>query len=266
MSTPAVIRWDQAYNRNGDPKLPRAVVNAIRTHVDNHTLTGWVKAKTLAEYTGLKERAVRAQISANVKAGWLEIVQSGNSSGLANTYRLSYPKGVVQNTFDGSVKGVVHDTIGQEKGVADDTVRVSSSAGKGVVHDTPTTPITSPGSSPKRRTTKGNGVVDDTLAPDPFFGSRGGSFSEHDRRSTSESKGVVHDTVSEGALDDTLSAEEIEAILTERLGKFGKVFEPPGSRTVRWPSGKPLPGPGEPGFDPFAEYLDETTGEALLNN
>lgn len=31
---------------------------------------------------------------------------------------------------------------------------------------------------------------------------------------------------------------------------------------VRWPSGRPLPKPGE-GFDPFATYVDEKTGELL---
>lgn len=153
-----ILAWDQAYNRNGDPKLPRAVVNAIRTHVDNRSLIGWVKADTLADYTGLQTRAVRKQISDNVKAGWLEIVRSGNSSGLANTYRLTYPKGVVR------------DRVNLEKGVAEDTRRVLSSTMNGVVHDTPTTPVTTPGSSPERRTTQEKGVVEDTLPADPFRG------------------------------------------------------------------------------------------------
>ena len=100
-TTLAIILWDQAYNRNGDRKLPRTVVNAIRTHMNNHTLEGWVKAETLAGYTGLSIRAVRQQIADNVEAGWLEIVQSGNSSGLANTYRLKCPKGGAEFTLRG---------------------------------------------------------------------------------------------------------------------------------------------------------------------
>jgi hypothetical protein len=87
-----IILWDQAYNRNGDSKLPRTVMNAIRTYMDNRTLEGWVRAQTLAEDTGLQERAVWKQIAANVKAGWLQVVKSGNSSGLANRYRLTIPE------------------------------------------------------------------------------------------------------------------------------------------------------------------------------
>ncbi|BBX04318.1 hypothetical protein BST36_17370 [Mycolicibacterium moriokaense] len=92
MSTPPILQWDKAYNRNGDPKLPRTVVNVIRTYMDNHTLTGFVKQETLAEATGLTVRGVRKQIAANVAAGWLEIVSVGNSSGKATDYRLTIPK------------------------------------------------------------------------------------------------------------------------------------------------------------------------------
>lgn len=87
-----IIEWDQAYNRNGDPKLPRTVVNVIRTYMDNHSLTGFVKQETLAEATGLSVRGVRKQIAANVAAGWLEIEELGNSSGKATVYRLRYPE------------------------------------------------------------------------------------------------------------------------------------------------------------------------------
>jgi hypothetical protein len=191
MSTPAIILWDQVYNRNGDPNLPRAVVNAIRTHMNNHTLEGWVRAETLADYTGLKLRAVRAQIAANRKAGWLKVVEKGNSSGKANSYRLTYPN------------GVVHDTVPQEKGVADDTIMVSSSAGNGVVDDTPTTPGTSPRNfsrSSDGRTSPENGVVHDTLAADPW-----GSGDISPGNSTTESNGVVDNTLGNGVPEDTIS-------------------------------------------------------------
>ena len=98
---PAIIRWDQAYNRNGDRKLQRTVVNAIRTYMDNNTLTGWVKAETLVRDTGIKERTVREQIAANIAAGWLEVVESGNSSGRANTYLLTYPNHAPQRRVAG---------------------------------------------------------------------------------------------------------------------------------------------------------------------
>ena len=167
MSIPAVILWDQAYNRSGDPKLQRSVVNVIRTYVNSHTLTGWVKADTLAAATGLQIRGVRKQIAANVEAGWLEVVESGNSSGRANTYRLTYPKGVPQDTIatDDQPQRVSYRTPLKGEGCP-------TGPGKGVPQDTPTSPRTSPkekfigeGTSPEK------GVPQDTLATDPFFGS-----------------------------------------------------------------------------------------------
>lgn len=92
MSTaPAIIRWDQAYNRNGDGKLPRAVVNVIRTYMNNHTLAGWVSQETLSRNTGLDERTVRRQIEKNVKVGWLTVTKRGRT-GQASEYQLTYPR------------------------------------------------------------------------------------------------------------------------------------------------------------------------------
>jgi hypothetical protein len=196
-TVPAIIRWDQAYNRNGDAPLPREVVNVIRTYMNNHTLEGWVKAETLADHTGLKVRQVRRQIAANVAAGWLEITASGNSSGLANSYRLTYPKGVID------------DTVHSAKGVIEDTLRVSCRAEKGVMDDTPTTPLTSPGTSPKRSTSPEKGVMDDTL-PDPW-----GSEVIFPANPTTEFKGVMDDTLANGDTDDTLDDEEIAELMDE---------------------------------------------------
>lgn len=208
MSAPAIILWDQAYNRNGDTELPRTVVNAIRTHMDNHTLTGWVRAETLAEYTGLSVRQVRRQIAANVKAGWLGIPKSGNSSGLANSYRLTFPKGDTSVTLS-SRKGVMGDTLGSlRKGDTDVTLMVSSMTGKGDTDVTPTTPITTP--SNFSITTQEKGVTDDT--PLGHVSLSGDIFPVN---ATTESKGVMDDTLASDATDDTLSDDEIAELLRE---------------------------------------------------
>lgn len=91
MSTPEILLWDQAYNRNGDAKLPRTVVNAVRTYMDNDDLTGWVSQETLARDTGLDETNVRRQIKKNVDAGWLVVTKRGRA-GRASEYRLAYPQ------------------------------------------------------------------------------------------------------------------------------------------------------------------------------
>ncbi|MGV9540332.1 hypothetical protein ACWDSF_03290 [Nocardia beijingensis] len=92
-----IIVWDQAYNRTptrtADGKLlPRTVMNAIRTYMNNTTLTGWVKQETLAEATGLDLRTVKRHIAANVQAGWLKVTERGNSAGRANAYELTFPR------------------------------------------------------------------------------------------------------------------------------------------------------------------------------
>lgn len=136
MGVPAIIRWDQAYNRNGDSKLPRAAVNAIRTYMNNDTLTGWVKAETLAGDIGMTVRGVRKQIAANVAAGWLEIAESGNSS-KATVYRLTYPGDrEPQFTVPDAVR-VNHSSRSTPEGCP--TVH-----GKGEPQFTPTSPRTSP--------------------------------------------------------------------------------------------------------------------------
>lgn len=91
MSTPEILLWDQAYNRNGDAKLPRAVVNVIRTYMDNDSLTGWVTQQTIARDTGLDETNVRRQIKKNVDAGWLAVTKRGRA-GRASEYRLTCPQ------------------------------------------------------------------------------------------------------------------------------------------------------------------------------
>ncbi|WP_133058005.1 hypothetical protein [Mycolicibacterium vulneris] len=140
-----IIAWDQAYNRNGDPALPRAVVNAIRTHMDNRSLTGWIKQETLAEYTGLSVRQVRRHIAANVEAGWLEVTSLGNSSGLASSYRLTFPKA----DTDALLKADIRDQ-------------------KADMDVLPTTPVTTPGNYSRTSPEKAD---IDVRIPDPFGGS-----------------------------------------------------------------------------------------------
>jgi hypothetical protein len=151
MSTPAIIRWDQAYSRNGDGKLPRAVVHVIRTYMDNDTLAGFVKRETLARDTGLSLRQVDRHIAANVAAGWLEITDQGNSSGKANDYRLTFPD------RDTSVTAIETDMSTDRDGYV-----------------SPTSPSTSPRnfsrSSEERTSPEVKGDISVAI-PDPFSGS-----------------------------------------------------------------------------------------------
>jgi hypothetical protein len=148
VSQPEILRWDQAYNRNGDRKLQRTVVNAIRTYMNNHTLTGWVKAETLVRDTGIKERTVREQIAANVAAGWLEVVESGNSSGRANTYRLTYPNHAPERRVEGEP--------------------CAAAQGNHAPQRTPTSPRTSPQEKFSIGTTPEENHALQRMVPDPW--------------------------------------------------------------------------------------------------
>lgn len=275
MSVPAVILWDQAYNRNGDPKLQRSVVNVIRTYVNSDSLVGWVKAETLAEATGLQIRGVRKQIAANVEAGWLEVVKSGNSSGLANTYRLTYPKGVPQDTLatDGQPERVSYRTPLEGEGCPTGPV-------KGVPQDTPTSPRTSPkekfigeGTSPEK------GVPQDTLATDPFFGS---GIRAANCEATSQSNGVPQDTLRTfEELESAAAGFDLPADFDAQLEAFESQPDAPGPQERAKPTIHPTnpftdldddtettiwlePGDEPPvARDPFAVYRSRATGEPI---
>ena len=197
MSQPEILRWDRAYNRNGDRQLQRAVVNAIRTYMNNNTLTGWVKAETLMKDTGLKERTVREQIAANVAAGWLEVVESGNSSGKANTYRLTYPKGALHRTLASPTDHAVQRMVNGEP--------CGTAQGNHAVHRTPTSSRTSPQEKFSRGTSPEENHAPQRTVPDPW-GSEGviGPASE----TTTESNHAVHRRVPNGAPERTVASSE----------------------------------------------------------
>lgn len=142
---PAIIRWDQAYNRSG-ARVPRDVVNVIRTYMNNTTLAGFVRQETLATATGLSIRQVRRQITSNVEAGWLEVTERGNSSGLASSYRLTYPKADTNVPLPNADTDVRLEPM---------RTRMCGRGGhicpeKADIDVPPTSPTTSPGTSPKR--------------------------------------------------------------------------------------------------------------------
>lgn len=180
-----IIAWDQAFNRNGDRTLQRAVINAIRTYMHNETLTGWVKAETLMQDTGLKMRTVREQIAACVAAGWLEVVESGNSSGKANTYRLTYPpNSAVHRTLEDDKDRAVERTVEEEP--------CATAHQKGAVYRTPTTPRTSPQREVLSRTTSEENRAVHRTVSDPWE-----SFPQPE--SATESDGAVHRTLDDDA-------------------------------------------------------------------
>lgn len=88
-----IFLWNKLYFRNGDSKLPRAVVGAMMTLADKDTFEFWVSRATLGKYTGLSIKQVDRQIAANIKSGWLVRLERGsNLTERANRYKLTVPE------------------------------------------------------------------------------------------------------------------------------------------------------------------------------
>lgn len=101
MAQPLIIKWDQAFNRNGDKSLPRQVGNVIRLYMNNDTLEGYVSQQRLADDTGLTDHQVRRQIDALELAGWVEVTTAPEKRGkVPNTYRLLFPNPDIQGNPD----------------------------------------------------------------------------------------------------------------------------------------------------------------------
>lgn len=141
MSVPEILRWDQAYNRSGDGKLPRAVVNVIRTYMDNDSLTGWVSLETLTADTGLSRSQVQRQIKANTEAGWLEIVKPGYGN-RAPVYRLTYRESRISAPIQPDEDKQESRIYARISGANDENDAYMRQESR--IYDTPTSPRTSP--------------------------------------------------------------------------------------------------------------------------
>ena len=261
MSVPPIILWDQAYNRSGE-KIQRAVVNAIRTHVDNTTLAGFVGRETLARYTGLTIKQVDRQIAANVAAGWLEIVRPGGrnqSIRRANDYQLTYP-----------TKKDIY--------VPDSDVGTFMSTGDGHlcpddldINVAPTTPLTSNRTSPERSSdgedtfetefdSRSHSVIEDPWAEpstdqvqpqtDPF-GSVGDDFA-------SDATTPVPSDINVQYLGDVSVPVDFVQHHRDKMHRNNPFYTE--EEVILWPSGTPLPDDLD---ESGTTYLDDHTGAVL---
>ncbi|WP_083888985.1 helix-turn-helix domain-containing protein [Gordonia sp. KTR9] len=87
------FEWSRLYFRNPDTSLrqTRSTMAALQTYADFKDLTCYPSQSTLAEITGSSVETVRRHIKKNVDAGWLVVVERGNSYKRSSLYRLSVP-------------------------------------------------------------------------------------------------------------------------------------------------------------------------------
>ncbi|MGK2881307.1 MAG: hypothetical protein ACSLE6_11095 [Mycobacterium sp.] len=83
------IRWDVAYNRNGDAELPRAVMNCLRTHCADD-LTCAVAQQVLAGEPDIGDRlnATERDIGVRLNETEQDIGDRLNLLNEARTYRV----------------------------------------------------------------------------------------------------------------------------------------------------------------------------------
>lgn len=89
------FEWSRLYFRNPDTSLrqTRSTMAALQTYADFNDLTCYPSQRTLADITGSSVETVRRHIKRNVDAGWLVVVERGNSYKRSSRYRLSVPEG-----------------------------------------------------------------------------------------------------------------------------------------------------------------------------
>ncbi len=83
-------------------------------------------------------------------------------------------------------------------------------------------------------------------------------------------RGITETTSGLGDMPEDKTAElspkedepQSESEPWESFSYFG-IPEPTAESITPWPSSTPIPQPGEPGFDPFTTYVDETTNATL---
>lgn len=89
------FEWSRLYFRNPDISLrqTRSTMAALQTYANFQDLTCYPSQKTLANITGSSVETVRRHIKKNVDAGWLVVVERGNSYKRSSLYRLAVPAG-----------------------------------------------------------------------------------------------------------------------------------------------------------------------------
>ncbi|AQT81373.1 hypothetical protein B1R94_22150 [Mycolicibacterium litorale] len=108
-----IFEWSRAYFRNGDRALneTRGTMAALMTYA-NGDLVCFPSQRRLAEDTGVHHDTVGRHLKKNIEAGWLVVVERGNSFKNTTTYRLSTPR-----TGAGELPALVQSTPRTAAGV-----------------------------------------------------------------------------------------------------------------------------------------------------
>lgn len=231
--SPNMFDWHTAYFQRGDPSLrpTYATMAVLAAYANFDDRTCYPSQRTLAEKLGYKKAdTIRLHIKTNIEAGWLRKIREGNSYSQTNKYEFVIPTPPVEG---GSLEDRAATHSPREKG---ELGQLPPQNGGNSPREKGVTPpadrvLTTKGTT--ERTTERSSSLGARNPSDPFFGSGDIPSREH---------------------NDSGRTPPVER------GSAPPTHGGTTSAVIRWPSGKPFV-PGQ--FDPFAAYVDETTGEPI---
>lgn len=249
--------WTKAYFQSENPDLveTRATMATLASYANFTDMTCFPSQRTLARLLDCSTETIRRHIKKNIEAGWIEKIRDGKSYSVTNKYRFTIP---TPHTREGSVGTRPDKLPSHTRGVTRSPQSELPTPTRGVSHSPHTrgvtplihegrTPLTSVGLTIKTNYSENHSESGSRGEPsDPFKGS-GAITSPADP--TTEDTPLTHEGSSAHTSEGSLS--------TGRSDKPHSPWNRQSARAIRWPKDKPLP----PGFDPFATYVDEETGE-----
>lgn len=238
--------WDKAYNRGGNK--PSASMNALRTMANSHTLECYASYDELAEWTGQSRRACIDQMKIAQDAGWVKLLRKGHGGpkgpNRSNVWRLTFP--VTSAETYPSTSAETCPLQGDPQGAL-----------QGEITSAETYPSEQSQNSPRVEAhfLPANTAEDQTPEGSGMKAAKGTTpRAENCTSSVSDSRIVNWPGPLHPASDDPVRVETP----AEPLGDPTKSEDT--EHFTPWPTGKPFV-PGE--FDPFCNYVDETTGEPI---
>jgi len=268
--------WHRAYFQGENTNHLRhtyATMAVMAAYADNDKLTCFPSQRTLARKLGYKNPdTVRKHVRENVKSGWLEIVEPGNSYKRPNLYRFTVPTPI---SGDGSTP-IAADGSVTDSHLEGGATPISGDGSLGNSHpDKWVTPISGDGSTPIAKdaltthtTTQGTTHKSSSLVGDGENRLPSKTMGVGSDEVNAERQVCYTDPFAGSGLVDLTSPSTPQQLSATPISKDGSSpipdegsrddSDPKGDADVTLPDRAGLrdtgPQPGEAGFDPFANW------------
>jgi hypothetical protein len=267
----SMFDWHAAYfqTENPDLKETRGTMATLASYANFNDMTCYPSQRTLARLLGCSTETVRRHVKVNSDAGWIEKIRDGKSGALTNKYLFTI---ATPHTGEGSTDDGHSQLPTHAMGVKPKQDNILPTPTRGVNGTPHTDEVNSPhgrGGAPHagvglttERTTKTTTQLSSDL--------EGSELDAPSPTTTKEDTPHTHEGSSPHTNEEGLTLADMEEIVAQHWGGppaaaaalSGQPTEVKDNR-IPWPGDKPLPGRGDPDYDPFASYKDDQTGETL---